>query len=166
MVIEKRYFSRIFKLTYSVLPACPASIISIHMSKLISFYGSQKKFLLLTAQTHTLEQMLPSNCSIQLLCFEIKWSTYLKMFKNVFSLECTMIILNSICCNRTFLSPYNLDYAVNTIVLEQMEIIKWHLATDFLSYSFANWKRRNQHLQSTKNKFYLVSYSDANVTEE
>lgn len=106
-----------------------------------SFYCWQHK--------HTAEQMLSSNRSIQLLCFEIKWSTCLK---NVFSLECTMIILNSICCNRTFPSPYNLDYAINTIVLEQMEIIKWYLATDFLSYSFANWKRRNQHLQSTKSK--------------
>lgn len=54
------------------LPACLASIISTHMSKLINFYGSQKKFLLLRAQTHSIEQMLSSNCSIQLLCFEIK----------------------------------------------------------------------------------------------
>lgn len=64
-----------------------------------------------------------------------------------------MIILNSICYNRIFLWHCNLDYAINTIVLEQMEIIKWYLATDFLSHSFANWRRegKNHHLQPTRN---------------
>lgn len=81
MLIETKNFKVIQIDLYNNLPAHLASIISTDLSKLIDFYGSQKKFLLLTAQTHFVEQMLSSNCSIiQLLCFEIKWSTCLEMF--------------------------------------------------------------------------------------
>lgn len=83
MLIETKNFKVIQIDLYNNLPACLASIIGTDLSKLIDFYGSQKKFLLLTAQTHSVEQMLSSNCSIiQLLCFEIKWSTCLKMFSH------------------------------------------------------------------------------------